>query len=236
MALAFFLVGLPFGTLFYIVGLQSVKNVNERHHPTCSKCDEGLNLKVLLFGQCQHCGRKFILMHFLTISLTAVLFLITYFKFGFQVEIVLSLLFIALLMVILVSDLTHMIIPNKVLLFFLPIFIMYRILYPLDPWWSSVLGALIGFVIILIFIIVSRGAIGAGDMKLFGLLGIVLGVKNILLTFILSTMIGAVVGLILLVFKLINPKQETPFGPYIVIGSLIAYFYGSNIIQWYGQI
>src|SRR5690625_6973095 len=72
-----------------------------------------------------------------------------------------------MLMVILVSDLTYMVIPNQIHLFFLPLFVVMRIIHPLDPWWSAIGGALIGFSLIALIIFISQGGMGGGDMKLF---------------------------------------------------------------------
>lgn len=88
-----------------------------------------------------------------------------------------------MLNIILVSDITYMLIPNKVLLFFLPFFLIMRMVHPLDPWWSPIIGSIIGFGIIAIIILFSRGGMGAGDMKLFGVLGIILGTQKVLLAF-----------------------------------------------------
>jgi leader peptidase (prepilin peptidase) / N-methyltransferase len=168
--------------------------------------------------------------------LTGVLFAISYLKFGISLELVISLLLVSMLMIIFVSDIHYMLIPNKVLVFFLPLFIISRIIEPLAPWWSPILGAILGFFIIAIIILVSRGGMGAGDMKLFAVLGIVLGYKQVLLAFFLSCVIGAIIGMLLLSFKRIDRKQPVPFGPYIVVGTLLAYFYGETIVNWYLSI
>ncbi|WP_369801969.1 A24 family peptidase [Oceanobacillus sp. Castelsardo] len=152
---------------------------------------------------------------------------------GFKFELITALLLVSMLMIIFVSDIKYMLIPNKVLLFFLPFFILMRVLVPLEPWWSPIIGAIIGVVLLAIIIILSRGGMGAGDMKLFGVLGIVLGVQKVLLAFFLSCMIGAIIGVFLLLTKIVGRKQPVPFGPYIVFGSLIAYFYGDTLLNWY---
>ncbi|GGJ96778.1 hypothetical protein GCM10007063_19030 [Lentibacillus kapialis] len=126
-----------------------------------------------------------------------------------------------------------MLIPNKILGFFLPLFITMRVIQPLEPWWSSIAGAFAGILILAVIILMSRGGMGAGDMKLFGLLGIVLGLEKVLLALFISCMIGAVVGIGLLLFKVIDRKQPVPFGPYIVVASVITYFFGDTLIIWY---
>ncbi|RLL47860.1 prepilin peptidase [Oceanobacillus piezotolerans] len=240
--ICFFTFGIVFGSFFNVIGLRTPKNepfIHERSH--CPSCKHQLSwyelIPLLSFiiqgGKCRHCKKRISLIYPAIELLTGVLFAISYMKIGFNLELVTALFLISMLMIILVSDITYMLIQNKVLLFFLPIFIVIRVFNPLTPWWSSIVGAAVGFGIIALIIIVSRGGMGAGDMKLFGVLGIILGTKYVLLAFFLSCLAGAVIGMLLLVTKIINRKQPVPFGPYIVFATLITYFYGDSLIDWY---
>ncbi|WP_347880563.1 prepilin peptidase [Metabacillus flavus] len=135
--------------------------------------------------------------------------------------------------IIIVSDIRYMIIPDKVLLFFIPLFAAERIWIPLDPWWDPIAGLLLGAFIPFVIILASRGGMGAGDMKLLGVLGIALGWKLILLAFFLSTLYGTIAGLIGMAAGLLKKGKPFPFGPYIVLGALTAYFWGRSLIGWY---
>src|SRR5699024_2642767 len=106
-------------------------------------------------------------------------------------------------------------------------------LSPLTPWYDAIIGAIVGFGLIALIIIVSQGGMGAGDMKLFGVIGIVLGWKNVLLAFFIAAFLGAFIGGILMLVNKVKKKQPIPFGPYIVIGALISYFYGEQILTFY---
>ena len=68
--------------------------------------------------------------------------------------------------IIVVSDIHYMIIPDKILIWFAGIFLLERIFWPLTPWWDSLLGAVTGFVLLLIVALVSKGGMGIGDVKL----------------------------------------------------------------------
>lgn len=70
-------------------------------------------------------------------------------------------------------------------------------------------------------------------MKLFGVLGIVLGFEKIILTFFLASLLGAVVGMVLMLFKVVKRRQPIPFGPFIVVGALIAYYFGDAMLRVY---
>lgn len=242
MILLFFALGLLFGSFFNVVGLRIPKKIpfaNDRSR--CPNCDHQLawydNIPLLSFaiqrGKCRYCNKTISSIYPVVEALTGVLFALSYIKIGLDKEIVTALLLVSLLMVILVSDLAYMLIPNKVLLFFLPFLAFMRFFEPLEPWWDSLVGAIAGLVIIALVIMISKGGMGAGDMKLFGVLGIVLGLQGTLLAFFLSCILGAIVGLLLIVLKVIDRKQPVPFGPYIVLASLITYFYGERLIDWY---
>ncbi|HEY4624307.1 MAG TPA: A24 family peptidase, partial [Solibacillus sp.] len=136
-------------------------------------------------------------------------------------------------MIITVSDINYMLIPDKVLLFFLPLLIIGRIISPLTPWWDGVLGAVIGFLILWFIAIVSKGGMGGGDIKLFFLLGLVLGTMNTLLTLFFAALLGLVFGGVLLIMRKQGRKTPIPFGPAIVIAALVVYFYGIEIIAAY---
>ena len=92
---------------------------------------------------------------------------------GWSLELIIALTLISLFIIILVSDLSYMLIPDKVLLVFAGIFLVERLVIPLDHWWDSLLGAGIGFLLLLVIAIVSKGGMGGGDIKLFALLGFV---------------------------------------------------------------
>ncbi|MBP2077339.1 prepilin peptidase [Oceanobacillus polygoni] len=239
-----FFLGISLGSFYNVVGLrlptkQSFSKKNDRSY--CPNCKKQLSwyelIPVLSYlmqgGKCRGCKDKISIIYPIGELLTGLLFALSYIRFEFQVEIIMAILFVSMLMIIFVTDMTYMLIPNKILLFFLPIFIIMRIIQPLEPWWSSIIGAVTGFGLIFIIILVSRGGMGAGDMKLFGVLGIVLGFENVLLTFFLSCLLGAVVGILLMLFKVVKRKQPIPFGPFIVIAALLTYFFGDAIVEWY---
>ncbi|SDQ43427.1 prepilin peptidase [Virgibacillus salinus] len=240
--LFFFLLGLIFGSFFNVVGLRLPENIpfaNDRS--ICPHCKHQLswfeNIPIISFviqgAKCRHCKKEISFIYPVIELFTGILFALSYSLLGLNLEIITAILLISMLMIILVSDITYMLIPNRVLLFFLPLFIIIRIIQPLNPWWSSILGVIIGITILALIIIISRGGMGAGDMKLFGILGIILGVDKVLLAFFLSCMIGAIIGMMLLLFRVIERNQPVPFGPYIVAATLITYFYGELLLNWY---
>src|SRR5699024_483903 len=241
-SILFFLLGLIFGSFFNVVGLRLPTRqpfVNDRSR--CPHCRETLSWRELIpvlsyllqRGRCRHCRAGISWIYPVVELLTGCLFAASFAVLGWQFELLIALLLISMLMIIFVSDMVYMLIPNKVLLFFLPLFIIGRLVHPLEPWWSSVAGAVTGAAIIALIILISRGGLGAGDMQLFGVLGFVFGFKEVLLAFFLSCMIGALIGVVLMMLEVVNRKQAVPFGPYIVLGALLTYFFGEPMVDWY---
>ncbi len=243
--LLFFIYGLIFGSFFNVVGLRVPKQQSiAKGRSFCPHCQHQLSWYELipLFsyiwqrGKCRHCQGKIAPIYPIIELLTGILFTYNYYLFGFHLELLTSLLLISMLMIIFVADLTYMIIPNKVLIFFLPLFIIVRILHPLDPWWSSLLGAGVIFLLLVIIILISKGGMGGGDLKLFALLGFVLGIKQVLFAFLMSCLLGAIIGVFLMALGKTKRKQPMAFGPYIVIATLFTYYFGDGVIDWYLSI
>jgi leader peptidase (prepilin peptidase)/N-methyltransferase len=165
--------------------------------------------------------------------LTGILFAVAPLFVGWSWELIVALTLISLFIIITVSDIHYMIIPDKVLLVFTGIFLFERILWPLIPWWDSLVGAAVGFILLVLIAFVSKGGMGGGDIKLFSLIGFVLGLKLFLLSFFLSTLYGAVFGILAMVFRMVKKRQPIPFGPFIVAGTLTSYFWGQQLIDLY---
>ena len=90
--------------------------------------------------------------------------------------------------------------------------------------------------IYLIELIINKEVMGGGDIKLFGMVGLFLGIKLGLLTILLSVYVGAIYGVATIIYSKIKKKEFNsmiPYGPFISVGALISILYGTNIINWY---
>lgn len=170
------IVGTILGSFFNVVGLRVPKKESiitpPSHCPSCGHTLSTIDLIPvlsygLLRGKCRVCGVRISPIYALIEAATALLFAFATWEIGLKWELLVALLFISLLMIISVSDIAYMLIPDKVLLFFLPFLIIGRILSPLTPWWDSVLGATIGFLLLLFIAIVSKGGMGEAILSYF---------------------------------------------------------------------
>jgi leader peptidase (prepilin peptidase) / N-methyltransferase len=241
----FFIYGLIFGSFFNVVGLRVPKSESIVTPPShCTVCDRRLTFKdlvpvfsfVFLKGKCRGCGTKINWIYPVMELTTGVLFAFAFWKIGLSFELIVTILFISMLVIITVSDLAYMLIPDKVLLFFGVLLIIARAFSPLDPWWDSIIGAVGGFGILLLIAILSKGGMGGGDIKLFAVLGLVLGIIPTLLTLFLAAFIGAIVGVIHLRRSKQGRKTPVPFGPSIALAAIIVYFYGTQMLDWYTNL
>lgn len=238
----FSIFGLVFGSFFNVVGLRVPKKESIAFPPShCTKCDRQLTpldlvpvfSYLFLRGKCRSCGEKIHWVYPLVEAITAVLFGLAFWQLGFTPELIIAILFISLLVIITVSDIAYMLIPDKVLLPFAVVLLVLRLFVPLDPWWDSLLGAVVGFGILFLIAIVSKGGMGGGDIKLFFVIGLVLGTGGALMTLFFASLIGAVAGIVQLRIKKQGRKTPVPFGPSIALGAVIVYFYGEPFLNWY---
>lgn len=237
-----FTIGSIFGSFYNVVGLRVPLGVDfVKSRSECMHCKRELSWHelipiasfVLQKGKCRHCHTSISIIYPIIEMCTGILFLFAYIKIGWNFELIVIMLLISLSIIVLVTDLRYMIIPNQILLFFLPLFLIARIIQPLDPWHDTIFGAIGALVVIGLIIIASKGGMGYGDLKLLMLLGFVLGFKKMIIAFMLAICFGAIVSAGLLLIRKVTRKTYIPFAPYIIAGTLISYFYGSNILLWY---
>lgn len=89
----------------------------------------------------------------------------------------------------------------------------------------------------LLIVLISRGKwMGIGDIKLAFLMGLFLGFPEILVALFSAFFLGAIIGVGLIVSRKKTLKSEVPFGPFLATGTLIAFFWGNEIISWYLNI
>lgn len=237
-----FLYGITLGSFYNVVGLRIPVNqsiVKPRSHcPNCNHTLSAIELipvlsYVLLRGKCRRCKAPISPFYPIVELLTGLLFAAAPLIIGWSYELIIAWTLISLMVIVFVSDVHYMIIPDKVLIVFTLLLVAERFFLPLTPWWDSLAGAAAGFILLLVIAIISRGGMGGGDIKLFAVIGLAVGTKLLLIAFFLSTLFGAVFGLAGMAIGKIKTGKPMAFGPYIGLGTITAYFFGERILQWY---
>ena len=233
-----FVYGLVFGSFFNVVGLRLPQdNLFSKDRSYCDNCQRTLTwielIPVFSFlvqaGKCRKCKQPISWLYPIMELATGLLAAYSFIRFGWSKALILGFVLISLLIPVTVADLSYRKIPNKLLLFFTPLFIILKI-NQLVP---SLIGAALAFFLLFLIIVLSKGGMGAGDLKLLTLLGFIFEPIPFLLLFFLATLYGVVGGLITMTINKTGRQTAIPFGPYISLAAMTVYFYGPAIIRWY---
>jgi len=190
----------------------------------------------ILRGKCASCGAKFSPRYMMVELITAIIFAACYLKFGTRPESFVYMAFCSALIAVAFIDLDHMIIPDKISLpgivvglicayFFLPITMQ-----------DSLLGLLVAGGSLFLLAVIVPGGMGGGDIKLMAMVGAFLGLKGGLVTIFIGSLIGSVIGGIMMIATGKGRKTKIPFGPYLVMGALLVLFYERELIELYIEI
>jgi leader peptidase (prepilin peptidase)/N-methyltransferase len=181
---------------------------------------------------------------------TGLLFALSYWYFGLSIHFAVIAFYGSLFLVIGIIDLEHQLIldkvsyPAMVLALVIAIFRPPTALIDLNLGWpwagivSSLMGGAIGLLFLLFAYVITLAiykseAIGFGDVKLAGLIGLVTGPRLVLLSLTLGAILGGVTGIILLSLKRKGRRDPLSFGSFLAIATMITLLWGSDILNWY---
>ena len=254
-----FFFGLLFGSFFNVVGYRIPNNMSiVKPGSFCPKCKHELQwyelFPVFSFiiqgGKCRKCKCKISFFYPIIEFLTGLLFLLSYLIFGFTPEFAIAVLTSSFLVIVIVSDFNYLVIPDEVTIFFSILSIVLQfILFGLDMVLSSLvygflLFGLMYFIMLIGSSLMKEEALGGGDVKIMFFVGTVLSVINPIVVTDFSTyalLINTffeifVASCIAAPFALLNyfSKKErvVPFGPFILLASLILFLTSFNILDF----
>lgn len=203
---------------------------------------------ILLRGKCRYCHHKISWQYPLVELSTGLIFVLVFTEFfSFNIISVFSVIFLfiisSFLIVIFVSDLKYYAISDKILYpaiftglsyFLFNVFFIYRsrefFLY------SLISIFLVSFFFFALYFFSRERAMGLGDVEISLFLGFALGFPGILLCFLISFIIGGIVGIILIATKKKKLSSRVPFAPFLVTAAFITFFWGEKIIGFYLQL
>ena len=213
------------------------------HCPQCKNPIRGydnipLVSYIFLGGKCRYCRRPISMQYPLVEGVTALASFSLFMKFGPSVQYLFFFAFLCSLIVITVIDLYHQIIPDVISLPGIAVGLLGALVLPQRSFLQAFLGMLLGggslFVVATVYQwVLKREGMGGGDVKLLAMIGAFLGWKAVILTIVLSSFIGSVAGILLMVAKGKDFKYAIPFGPFLSLAAAIALFYGEPMIRWY---
>ena len=193
---------------------------------------------LILRGKCRHCETSISFRYPFIELLTGLCAVSVVFKFGVTVESLIYFVFIATLITITFIDIDHQIIPDVISLPGIVVFLLASFGVPSVTFKESVMGILIGggvlYAVALAYVLIKkREGMGGGDIKLLAMIGALLGWKGVLFTLFVSSLLGTVTGILVMVRTGENMRLAIPFGPFLSIGAVLHVFWGPFLIHWY---
>jgi leader peptidase (prepilin peptidase)/N-methyltransferase len=212
----------------------------------CPKCNHKIkpieNIPILSYlflkGRCSDCGITIPVRYPITEATTALLSIIVAWHFGPTWEAAAALLLTWALVALTVIDFDHQLLPDSITLPFLWLGLGISLAGIFTDPESAIIGGLVGYlslwsVYILFKLTTGKEGMGFGDFKLLAMLGAWLGWQSILPIILLSSVVGAVVGITLIVVRGRDKNIPIPFGPYLAAAGWITLLWGDQIIQTY---
>jgi leader peptidase (prepilin peptidase)/N-methyltransferase len=190
-----------------------------------------------LGARCRSCRTPISIRYPFVEALTAAIFVWHLLVFGLTPLLAARLAFACALIVLFAIDLEHQILPDRITLPGIVIGLACSLLLPPGPV-MSLAGILAGGGILWA---IAEGwyrlrkvdAMGFGDVKMLAMVGAFLGLRLVLLTFVMATMIGGLVGVGLIVTRRASMATAVPFGTMLAVAALVASLYGDSLLAWY---
>ena len=242
MSVLLFLLGLATGSFLNLCIDRLPKRESILHPPShCDVCQHKLRpldlvplLSYLyLKGRCRYCGAKIHYRVPLVEAMTGLIFVLLWNHSGFSIGLPLAMLFACLFIVILVIDLEHHLILNRVVYPAIALAFLVIILTPDYGIISAVIGGVTGAGILLLVALIFPGGMGMGDVKLAALIGLLVGFPQVLIALLICFILGGAVAGGLLLARLKGRKDPVPLAPFLTAGLITTVFYGEEILKLY---
>jgi leader peptidase (prepilin peptidase) / N-methyltransferase len=196
---------------------------------------------LLLRGKCKGCGARISPRYPAVEAVSGLLSLCVAWHFGFGTTALGALLFVWALVALTFIDMDTQLLPDTITLPLLWLGLLFNLSGTYTDLHSAVVGAIAGYLLLwlvywLFKLATGKEGMGYGDFKLLAAIGAWLGWQMLPLVILLSSVVGATVGIALIVAARHGRNIPIPFGPYLAGGGLIALFWGQVLTQSYLQL
>lgn len=232
----FFILGSLMGSFLTVIGLRLPKKENfTTTHSHCDSCGHILKMYEMIpiisyliqKGRCRYCKQKIDILSTYVELFTGALFLVALYAFGFSYELLIALGIVCLLMIVVVCDITYLIIPDEILMFFSIYFIIIQILnLGIEKALLNILSGIFLFGVMYLIMIIGNKALkkeslGGADIKMMFVFGLILDPLLGTVSIFLGSLIALPISLLLL-YK--QREKVIPFGPFLLIALAFIYF------------
>jgi leader peptidase (prepilin peptidase) / N-methyltransferase len=211
----------------------------------CPGCEHRLswfeNIPVLSYavlgGRCRKCRTRISIRYPLVELATMALFIVHGEVFGWSALLVPRLLFACAMVVLFAIDLEHHLLPNVITLPGIAIGLISSAVLP-PGLVDALIGAAIGGGVLWLigeayYRYSGHEGMGGGDVKMLAMIGAFLGWKLVLVTLVLSSFAGSLIGVAVIALKRGGMKYALPYGTFLALGALVASLAGDAIVNWY---
>jgi leader peptidase (prepilin peptidase)/N-methyltransferase len=194
-----------------------------------------------LRGKCRKCGSPISMRYPIVEAVTGILSAYAAWHFGFGLTAAAAIIFIWALIALTFIDFDTQLLPDDITMPLLWLGIIFNMFGAFTTLNNAVAGAIIGYLVLwgvywLFKLVTGKEGMGYGDFKLLAAIGAWLGWPLLPLVIMLSSVVGAVVGITLIIAARHGRNIPIPFGPYLAGGALIALFWGQQLTQSYLNI
>lgn len=240
------LVGLAVGSFLNVCIHRLPRGQSLNSPPSrCPHCDYRLrwfdNIPVvsyaMLAGRCRKCGARISIRYPIIEIVTMILFVLHGAVFGLTPLLVPRLLFACAMVVLFAIDLEHHLLPNAITLPGIVVGLIASAVLP-PGIVDALIGVLVGGGVLWLigeayFRFSGQEGMGGGDVKMLAMIGAFLGWKLVLVTLVFSSVVGSVIGLIVIAIRRGGMKYALPYGTFLALGALVASLAGEAIVNWY---
>lgn len=213
---------------------------------TCPHCAHPIsaleNIPVISYlvlkGRCRACKKPIGLRYPAIEILTATLLGLVSWKFGYSYTTLFAAVFVFALITLTFIDFDTQLLPDDITLPLLWLGLLFNLNYGFTDLKSAVIGAMAGYLVLwsvfwLFKLLRGKEGMGYGDFKLLAAIGAWFGWQLLPAVILLSSTLGALIGIGLIVLSKRDKNIPMPFGPYLAIGGIAALFYGQQLANFY---
>lgn len=196
---------------------------------------------LLLKGKCSNCKTPISIRYPIIETVCGFMTVLAAYHFGWSVALPAALLLIWSLIVLTMIDADTQLLPDDITLPLLWLGLVlnaYHLFIPLeDALWGAIAGYLSLWSVYWFFkLLTGKEGMGYGDFKLLAALGAWMGWQMLPLILVLSSLVGAVVGVMLMILKKHQRDTPIPFGPYLAAAGFLAFMWGPMLVTHYWQL